>query len=260
MEIQAQVDQPKVDITYSGMGYLMSSELVRQQLSPTLFTVLGQDEAGDRIYEKLLQSGVNVQYIVRRQGYPTPKKLFVRKGNNDLCQVIDSINYQLNKNTEISMDALLKSAKVLLLDSALADPQIDYVVDRMKEYDFFTTVLGSSLTWCEKKGLLQCSQVFLVCHEYELMKYAGEFQEGVPESSFPVCRDIVSNGLAALIVIFGQNGLVLATKKETVFLPASPLKGVGTELNVIAGVAGGLAAGYGFRLAARRALGKSDLS
>jgi pseudouridine kinase len=260
LEIQAQVDQPKVDITYSGMGYLMSSELVRQQLSPTLFTVLGQDEAGDRIYEKLLQSGVNVQYIVRRQGYPTPKKLFVRKGDNDLCQVIDSKNYQLNKNTEISMDALLKSAKVLLLDSALADPQIDYVVDRMKEYDFFTTVLGSSLTWCEKKGLLQCSQVFLVCHEYELMKYAGEFQEGVPESSFPVCRDIVSNGLAALIVIFGQNGLVLATKKETVFLPASPLKGVGTELNVIAGVAGGLAAGYGFRLAARRALGKSDLS
>jgi pseudouridine kinase len=101
LEIQAQVDQPKVDITYSGMGYLMSSELVRQQLSPTLFTVLGQDEAGDRIYEKLLQSGVNVQYIVRRQGYPTPKKLFVRKGNNDLCQVIDSINYQLNKNIKM---------------------------------------------------------------------------------------------------------------------------------------------------------------
>lgn len=261
LEIQAQVDQPKVDITYSGMGYLMSSELIRQQLTPTLFTVLGQDEVGDRIYEKLLQSGVNVQYIVRTQGYPTPKKLFVRKGDNDLCQVVDSKNnYQLNKNAQKLRDALLKSAKVLLLDSALADPQIDHVSDRIEEYDFFATVLGSSLTWCEEKRLLQCSQIFLVCHDYELMNFAGKFQEGVPESSFPVCRDIVNNGLAALIVIFGQNGLVLATKEETVFLPASPLKGTGTKLNVIAGVAGGLAAGYGFRLAARRALGKSDVS
>ncbi|HBI26254.1 MAG TPA: hypothetical protein DDY25_00775 [Peptococcaceae bacterium] len=92
------------------------------------------------------------------------------------------------------------------------------------------------------------------------MNYAGNFQEVVPESSFPVCRDMVNNGLAALIVIFGQSGLVVATKKEIVFLPASPLKGTGTEINIIAGVAGGLASGYGFRLAARRALGNSEVS
>ncbi|HBG22636.1 MAG TPA: hypothetical protein DDW83_05205 [Peptococcaceae bacterium] len=261
LEIKAQADEPRIDISYGGMGYLMSSELIRQQLIPTLFTVLGQDETGDRIYEKLLQSGVNVQYIVRTQGYPTPKKLSVRKEDREFCQVIDyKKNYQLNKNAQKSKDDLLKSAKVVLLDSAIAEPEIDHVIGQIKEYDFFATILGSSLTWWEQKGLLQCSQAFLVCHDYELMNYAGNFQEVVPESSFPVCRDMVNNGLAALIVIFGQSGLVVATKKEIVFLPASPLKGTGTEINIIAGVAGGLASGYGFRLAARRALGNSEVS
>lgn len=261
LEIKAQVDEPSIDVSYGGMGYLLSSELIRQQLTPTLFTILGQDENGDRIYEKLLQIGVNVQYLVRTQGYPTPKKLFVRGEDKELCQVIDyKKDYQLNKSAQKSRDDLLKSAKVVLLDGTITEPEIDHVIGQIEEYNFFATILGSSLTWWEQKGLLQCSQAFLVCHDYELMSFAGNFQEGVPESSFPVCRHIVNKGLAALIVVFGQNGLVLATKKETIFLPASPLKGTGTEVNVIAGIAGGLASGYGFRLAARRALGNSEVS
>ncbi|HBI26252.1 MAG TPA: carbohydrate kinase, partial [Peptococcaceae bacterium] len=31
LEIKAQADEPRIDISYGGMGYLMSSELIRQQ-------------------------------------------------------------------------------------------------------------------------------------------------------------------------------------------------------------------------------------
>jgi pseudouridine kinase len=50
LEIAAQVDNSKIDISYGGMGYMMSLELIKQQLTPTLFTVLGQDAIGDQIY------------------------------------------------------------------------------------------------------------------------------------------------------------------------------------------------------------------
>lgn len=261
LEIAAQVECPRIDISYGGMGYLMSLELSKQRLTPTLFTVLGQDEIGDQIYQQLLQSGINVQHIVRTRSYPTPKKLSVRKGDTNLYQVVEIKNgYQLSKKAQKARDVLLKSAKVLLLDGALAEPEIDRLCARIKEYEVLTTIIGSSLIWCQQKGLFQCSHFFLICHDYELMDFSGGFQVGVPESCFPVCREIVNNGLAALIVVFGQHGLVLATKKEIVFLPASPLKGTGTAISITAGVAGGLAAGYGFRLAARRALGKSEMS
>lgn len=152
----------------------------------------------------------------------------------------------------------MRSAKVLLLDGSLAEPEIDGLCAQIKEYEVLTTITGSSLKWCQQKELLRCSHLFLVCHDHELMNFSGGFQAGVPESCFSICGEIVSNGLAALIVIFGQQGLVLATKKEIAFLPASPLKGTGTEISITAGVVGGLAAGHGFRLAARRALGKSE--
>ena len=261
LEISAQIEGSKIDISYGGMGYVMSLELIKQQLTPTLFTVLGQDEIGDHIYNQLLQNGVNVQHIVRTPSYPTPKRLFVRNRNTKLYQVTEVKNdYKLNEETRKVRDDLMKSAKVLLLDGTIAEPEIDSLCVQIKEYELLTNIFGSSLNWCQQKGLLQCSQIFLVCHDHELVKFFGGFQVGVPESCFPVCREILKHGLAALIVIFGQQGLVLATEKEIVFLPASPLKGTGTKISITAGVAGGLAAGYGFRLAARRALGKSELS
>jgi len=259
LEIAAQVDNPKIDISYGGMGYMMSLELIKQQLTPTLFTVLGQDAIGDQIYQRLLQSGVNVQHLVRSNSYPTPKKLLVRNGDTDLCQITEVKNgYQLTKEAQKTRCNLLRSAKVLLLDGSLAEPEIDGLCAQIKEYEVLTTITGSSLKWCQQKELLRCSHLFLVCHDHELMNFSGGFQAGVPESCFSICGEIVSNGLAALIVIFGQQGLVLATKKEIAFLPASPLKGTGTEISITAGVVGGLAAGHGFRLAARRALGKSE--
>lgn len=101
LEIAAQVDNPKIDISYGGMGYMMSLELIKQQLTPTLFTVLGQDDIGDQIYQRLLQSGVNVQHLVRSNSYPTPKKLLVRNGDTDLCQITEVKNgYQLTKEAQ----------------------------------------------------------------------------------------------------------------------------------------------------------------
>jgi pseudouridine kinase len=119
-------------------------------------------------------------------------------------------------------------------------------------------VIGSSLTWYREKGFFRLPQVFLVCYEQDLRSFAGGFQPGLPETYFPVCRKIVAQGLAALVVVFQQQGVVLATNKETVFLPVSPLKGTGNVLSITAGIAGGLAAGYGFRQAIRRAMGKTN--
>jgi pseudouridine kinase len=261
LEIRARLDDPGIDISCGGIGFSASAELIKQRLTPTLFTVLGLDESGEQIFRQLSQMGVNVQHIVRTRSFPTPKKLFVKEGDAEICRlIVDNNDYQLSKESQKARDDLLKTAKVLLLDAAVAEHEIKRLRTQIEEHEVLTAIIGSSLTWLRQQGLLQCPHLFLVCHDYELAEFFNVLEMGIPENCFPLCRKIVKNGLAALIVVFDRQGLVLATKKEVVFLPASPLKGTGTAVSITAGVAGGLAAGYGFRLAARRALGESEVS
>ena len=164
--------------------------------------------------------------------------------------------YNFSEDEKKNWDDLLHSAKVLLIDSSF-EQLIEGLFEQIKEYNLFTSIIGASLNWSIEKGFTRLPQVFLVCDENELYNFAGGFQLGLPETSFPVCQKIADHGLAALVVVFPQQGVVLSTKKETLFLPASPLKGTGTVMGIATGIAGGLAAGYGFRQATRRAMGKS---
>lgn len=261
LEIVAQVEVSRISISCGGLGYTMAAELSRHQVTPTLVTMLGQDEIGDQLYQYLLRNGINVQHIIRTRSYPTPKRLIVRQDDTTLYEVMDEkIEHNLIKRAMKTRDELLKTVKVLVLDGTLGKPAIEGIYAHIKEFNVQTAIVGCSFDWYKQQGFFGCPQFFLVCQDSDLESFSGEILGGIPENSFPICSEIASQGLAALIVIFGQQGLVLATKKEVIFLPASPLKGTGTLLSITAGIAGGLAAGYGFRMAARRAMGKTELS
>lgn len=256
LEINAQVDNSTIDLKCGGLGFLLASELAKQQLTPTLFTILGKDDVGDHIYQQLQAKGVNIQHIIRSDSYSTPKRLIVRDGAQELYQLAAANVYNFNEDEKKRWEDLLHSAKVLLIDSSF-EQLIEGLFEQIKEYNMFTSIIGASLEWAVEKGFTKLPQVFWVCDENELYNFAGGFQLGLPETSFPVCRKIADQGLAALVVIFPQQGVVLATKNETLFLPASPLKGTGSVMSITTGIAGGLVAGYGFRQATRRAMGKS---
>jgi fructose-1-phosphate kinase PfkB-like protein len=62
------------------------------------------------------------------------------------------------------------------------------------------------------------------------------------------------------VVTCGEQGVILATRDETVLLPNSPLQTALSTLSLTAGIASGLASGLGFRLALRRAMGFKSTS
>lgn len=254
LEITARVASREIDIDCGGLGYIMAMELVQCHISPTLLTILGQDDTGDQIYNHLLQKGVQVRPVIRSRDYPTAKRLHVLDGETVLYRVEEmGIIQSLDEEKLTTRNDIIKSAKVLLIDATLPPAEIEYLVTLVKCYNLLSSLIGCPLDWYRQKGFFSYPQVFFVCREYELPGFAG----GDPEGCFPACREIVSQGLAALIVVFGEQGVVLATPKETVYLPASPLQGPGSTLSITAGIAGGLAAGHSFRLAVRRALGST---
>lgn len=255
LEIAAYVDSREISISCGGLGCEMAAELAGYNIAPILITVLGQDESGDQIYNYLLKKGVEVRHVIRSGDCSTAKRLHVFDGENVLYHLEDMrITQSLGEKELAACGEIIKTAKVLLIDASLSSAEIKYLLKLAKSYDILTTFVGGSLDWCLRQDFCSYPQVFLVCWNHELPGFSGED----PESCYPVCREIVGRGLAALIVIFDEQGVVLATPQEAVYLPFSPLQGMSSALSISAGIAVGLAAGHGFRFAVRRALGRTQ--
>ncbi|NPV28276.1 MAG: winged helix-turn-helix transcriptional regulator [Firmicutes bacterium] len=258
-EITGEAPAGKVVMEYGGFGYLLAQELARFRVEPTLLTFLGRDEIGDQIYNNLLQKGVKVQHIIRNPAFSSGKRIVVKRGEELLLEVEEmDIARSLTQKVLSTKEELLRTTKVLLIDGTLPFQEIEYLITKIKQYNIAASIVGCSLNWLQKKELLSCPQLFLVCRHQEIQELEGVPLGTEPEAFFPSCRRIINQGLQALIVILEEQGLLLVTKKETMYFPVLPLHTSGSPLSITAGIAGGLAAGYEIRLAVRRAMGIQD--
>lgn len=247
----------KVNIAYDGLGYRLAMELLSYRVKPDLLTFLGRDEIGDQIYSHLLQKGVNVRHIIRDHNCTTGKRVVVQQGTKNLSVVEDMKMEQcLNQKLFAAREELLRTTKVVLIDGTLPDPEIGYLAEKVREHRVLSAIAGCpSLLWHQQRGLLDLPFLFVVCGAQEVGAFSERAVCTEPEALFPVCRKVMEKGLFALIVMLGEQGLILATKDETVHLPKLPLQGAMSDLSTMAGIAGGLASGYSIRLAVRRAMG-----
>jgi len=246
----------KIDVSYQGLGYRLALELLKFGVEPTLLTVLGRDEIGDQIYNHLLQKGIKAQHIIRSSDFPTAKRVIVRNEDQTISSVeeMDVIEC-FNERYFASKEELLRNTRVLLIDGTLPFPEIKYLAAKIRQYNIVSSIAGRPLVWYKQKGFFSYSEMFLVCQCQELEILAGHTLGTEPEVYFPICRKIIEEGLRALIVLMGEQGLILATKEDVVCIPNAPLQPVQSDLGINAGIAGGLASGYGIRLAVRRAMG-----
>lgn len=246
----------RIEISFGGRGYVLASELVKFRVEPTLLTSLGRDEIGDQIYNDLAQKGVKVEHIIRSPVHFTGKRVVVCKAERLLFQVEDMNIFQsLNEKLLATKEELLRTAQVVLVDGSLPFQKIKYFLAKTREYNVLSSVVGCSLKLFWEEELFSFPQLFLVCTQKEIEGLSGSFLGSEPEALFPFCRKVVDQGLKALIVVFGEQGVILASKEETAYLPIPPLQDPRSSFSLLAGIAGGLASGYGLRLAVRRAMG-----
>jgi pseudouridine kinase len=247
-----------IKLAGAGNGYLLALELARRNSEPTLITFLGRDEIGAQMLSHLSSEGVNVQNIIRGQDISTGKRL-VFSGLNDAAFLVKDDEGELPLGPEAlpSREELVKNTRILLIDGDLPLKTVAYLASVAVNNNIVVSVLGWPLNLLRAQGLLAYPQFFLVCSVRDLAAQSSIVLPGEPEELFPTCRQIVSEGCQALVVVFGDQGLILATAEETVYLPASPLQAPGTVICIAAGLAEGLASGFRMRLAVRRAMGSA---
>ena len=241
-----------------GNGYLLARELARRNLEPTLITLLGRDELGAQLLGQLSSKGVNIQHIISSQDVSTGKRL-VFSDQKDAAFLVKDDEGELLLDAEAlsSREDLIKNARMLLIDGDLPLKTVSYLASVAVNNNIMVSVLGWPLNLLRAQGLLAYPQFFLVCSVRDLVAKSSIALPGEPEELFPACRQIVGEGCQALVVVFGDQGLILATAEETVYLPASPLQAPGTVVSIAAGLAEGLTSGLRMRLAVRRAMGSA---
>jgi pseudouridine kinase len=242
----------------AGNGYLLALELARRNLEPTLITFLGQDKTGEQMFDHLSSKGVNVQNISRSHDASTGKRLSF-SGLNDAAILVKDDEGELPLGAEAlsSREDLIKNTRMLLVDGELPLKAVAYLSSVAVNNNITVSVLGWPLNLLRAQGLLAYPQFFLVCSARDLAGQLSISLPGEPEELFPACRRIVGEGCQALVVVFGDQGLILATAEETVYLPASPLQAPGAVVCIAAGLAEGLMSGFRMRLAVRRAMGSA---
>lgn len=245
-----------IEFACGGNGCLLALELARHQLEPALVTFLGQDEIGDQIYNHLLQRGINVKNIIRNVSASTAKRLILSDSQGTFRLVKDGEDgLSLDQDAVSAKEELIKTAKILLIDGELPLETLSYLASGAISHGIVSTVVNCPLTLLRELGLLSHPQFILVYQAVDLTAQSSIVPAAEPEELFPLCRQILAEGCHAVVVMFGDQGLILATGEETVYLPASPLQAPGTTLSVAAGIAEGLASGYRMRMAVRMAMG-----
>jgi pseudouridine kinase len=247
-----------IKLSGAGNGYLLSLELARRHLEPVLLTFLGRDEIGDRMLDALLGNGVNVQNIFRSHEIPTGKRLVFSSTAESTMLIKDDVSeLPLGLDAISSKEDLIKNTRILLIDGELPLKTVSYLVSIAVSNNIVVSVIGWPLCLLRKQGLLAYSRFFLVYTAKELSVQLQSDLPAEPEELFPACRKIVGEGCYALVVLFEDQGLILATAEETVYLPASPLQEPGTAMSVVAGIVEGLTSGFRIRMAVRRAMGNT---
>ena len=247
-----------IKLAGAGNGYLLALELARRNLEPTLITFLGRDEIGAQMLGRLSSKGVSVQNINHSQDVSTGKRLDY-SGMNDAAFLVKDDEGELSLSVEalFSREDPIRNTRMLLIDGELPLKTVTFLASLAVNNNIMVSVLGWPLNLLKAQGLLAYPQFFLVCSARDLAVQSSIALPGEPEELFPTCRQIVSAGCQALVVAFGDQGLILATAEETVYLPASPLQAPGTVVSIAAGLAEGLASGLRVRLAVRRAMGSA---
>ncbi|HAA89543.1 MAG: Carbohydrate/purine kinase PfkB [Thermoanaerobacterales bacterium 50_218] len=262
LEIEVDCDKPekssgRIKVRYGGIGYDLVSELSEFKTETTLLTVLGRDEVGDQVFEKLSQKGINTNHILRESASSTAKKVIVKNHQDSVLEVNDSgIHDHLNQSLLETKEELIRTSQVVLIDGTLPFQVIDFILSKTEKYNILTSVIGCSLNLLQQRNRFSCQQLFLVCRQEELERLTkGGFQENDPENMISVCRKLVKEGLNAFVVLLRDQRVVLATKDDVGYIPVLPSQAVRSPLSLLAGIAAGLASGYGMRPAVRRALG-----
>lgn len=263
------VDRPgtgssaEIEILPAGSGYRMAGCLAAQGVPTSLLTVLGRDDWGGIIGDKLKEKGVDNRFMVIQNEYPTPRRVSVfdsHTGHRQLFSDQRALRY-LNGEITHKLTVTAPNCRMLVVDGEIPSETLSQIVNTGREAETPICMVISSGAWIDA-GNSVYGVSMAVLTDIEAQNMVGikidDFGDGIT-----ACKVLNEMGVETAVVFITNQGVVMSRPGETLTVPLSPIQqphgfdeeyGSGVDI-LAAGLISGLLHGCDIRQSIRLGMG-----
>lgn len=206
-------------ITYSsgGVARNICENLSKLKINTTFLSVLGEDDAGAKIFEELNALNVDTSKILFEKG-DTPHYLAVLDDEKDMRVAISDMKLlkKIDKEYILKNKTLLENAKYVVVDTNLEEEALN-VLHNIKAKFLVDGV--STVKVLKLKNILD-KIYFLKVNIYEAKALAKIESENIEE----IGKSLINRGLNSLVITAGSKGSYYFDKDNFVFKKTKPIK------------------------------------
>lgn len=251
-----------IKITHGGFGYISSIYLASRGIPASVLSVVGRDDWGNEIVDKLKKNGVDTRYLLINKDIATPRQTTIYSKLTNKKSVFSDRNALklLNIQNVPSLGNAVNNSKFIMVDCGIPIEMIRYIKN-LAEKSNVPVCLNISDDYVSDIVISDFKNV----HMAVLPASRAEEITGVKIRDLDECitagRKLHEVGVDFILIVFAGQGAALISRSENIALPLSPTAITSDEYAsadiMMTATLAGVIEGYDFRQAARFALGNS---
>ncbi len=232
----------RINLEPGGFACKVAASLSRFGLGVKVLTVLGVDDEGNRIIDRLMRDEVDTSNLYRTSQYSTPKLVRIAS-RGDLTEYYDGMGLDVFEGLLDIWNQLITECEWLLVEYDLIEPVLRRLSPRdPSQWPYIGTGLLTGNGDISEEALASCHLVVLGVKGNNIEAWA---EKGLK---------MVENGLTNLVVTDGNSKIVIGNERTLTEVPLAPNQ----EFDIVrgleaflAGTVYGLTQGYQYRQAVR---------
>ena len=209
--------------SFGGVARNVAENLARLGEDVNLISVVGEDEAGDRLLQELSEAGVSIEAVLRTSKYPTGAYLGVVNAAGVLQFALDDMR-QIGAITPAyirQFEDLFRQASVLFIDANLSKEVLRTVMSLARRFNLPVCADPTSSALAGRFKIY-LNRLFLITpNGAEASIYCDpSLKINNRHQALEAAKHLVSQGVEIAIITLAEQGLCYATSETNGYIPA----------------------------------------
>ncbi len=236
----------RIRTTFGGVARNVAENLARLGQTAILLTAVGSDEEGERLIKAAQLAGVNTEYVVRCEDYPTGMYMGILNHKAEILFALDNMEIIRNITPQYirSHAKLLKEASFIFVDMNLPPEALKTIFSLAKRYRVPICADPTSMHLAQRLRPY-LAQTFLITPNFAEAALLAQQSHKLPSrrQALMIAKALVGQGVDVVIITLAEQGLCYASSETNGHIPA-----IQTEIVDPTGVGDALTAAVLFAL------------
>lgn len=211
---------------FGGKGANQAVAAARSGGDVAFVNCVGDDAYAKPMVDNFKLDGINTEYVFRETGVSSGTALIMigDRGDNYLS-VAPGANYRLTPEYIDTVEELIKSSEIILLQYEILTETLAYAIKKAKQYDVKVVLNFAPAREIDRKILSKVD--YLVVNEVEAGFLTGIEVTTVNKTEEAAAK-LLDMGVNTVILTLGAQGSYIATQEENSQIPAYKVEAVDT--------------------------------